>query len=288
MRKLLLALFVAFLVAFWFFDDASRALKDFSGDMKSAERAIENVVARAKEEVIYSKPLVVNRAVSNSALTEEGTFGETNMARAANSSYTVFRNSGALGRIAKLRMNDMFEKGYFEHVSPTGESASSVAKFVGYEYVAIGENIALGNFEDDKALVKAWMDSPGHRANILSPKFTELGIAVGKGIYEGKSVWIAVQIFGKPLSECPSVNESLKSDIMSYQNVLSAARDHADSLAKELENSKPNSRAEREAYNEKVREYNRLAETINSTLSQLKTVIEKYNEQVAAFNNCVT
>ena len=56
----------------------------------------------------------------------------------------------------------------------------------------------------------AWMNSPGHRANILNPHFQEIGVAVGKGMYEGHETWIAVQSFGMPLSACPASDANLK------------------------------------------------------------------------------
>jgi uncharacterized protein YkwD len=52
-----------------------------------------------------------------------------------------------------------------------------LAKKVNYEYVVVGENLAEGDFTSDADLVKGWMDSPGHRANILNTKYEEIGIA---------------------------------------------------------------------------------------------------------------
>jgi uncharacterized protein YkwD len=92
----------------------------------------------------------------------------------------------------------MFENQYFAHESPTGEKVSDLAKKFGYDFLLIGENLAMGNFSSDEDLVLAWMESPGHRENILNEKYQEIGVAVKKGIFEGKEVWIAVQHFGLP------------------------------------------------------------------------------------------
>src|SRR3989344_3216924 len=57
----------------------------------------------------------------------------------------------------------------------------------------LGENLILGNFLSEKEAVQHWMDSPGHRANILNNRFTEIGVAFIKGQYQGDTVWIGVQ-----------------------------------------------------------------------------------------------
>ena len=54
------------------------------------------------------------------------------------------------------------------------------------------------------------MNSPGHRANILNGKFTQIGVAVGRGTFEDHEVWIGVQVFARPLSDCPQPNAALK------------------------------------------------------------------------------
>lgn len=62
----------------------------------------------------------------------------------------------------------------------------------------LGENIALGDFTSSQMMVNSWMKSPGHRTNILRNDFTETGIAVGKGVFNGREQWIGVQVFGRP------------------------------------------------------------------------------------------
>jgi hypothetical protein len=182
----------------------------------------------------------------------------------------------------------MFEKGYFEHNSPTGESASTVADDVGYEYIAIGENIALGNFENDAVLVKAWMDSPGHRANILSGKFTQIGIAVGRGEFEGRETWMGVQIFGKPSSACPAVNTALRARIEADEVFLDSLNIQIKAVERELREAEGHKFERSGEYNELVAQYNALAVQINETISLLKARIADYNYQVRLFNNCVS
>jgi prefoldin subunit 5 len=182
----------------------------------------------------------------------------------------------------------MFAKGYFEHVSPEGQSASTVAEQYGYEYISIGENIALGNFENDQVLVDAWMNSPGHRANILNKKFTSLGVAVGKGIYKGKSTWIGVQIFARPLSLCTKIDETLKNQIDSENTEVSQLQTEITNLGVELQAMQKQGRYDRDVYNQKVDEYNALAKDINAKITNLKLDIATYNAQVRSFNSCIS
>ena len=183
-----------------------------------------SIVLQNIQKEINSPGALVAKIESDGAfLTNLGVFALTNKERVLVGKNKLSPNSN-LDTIAKKRMNDMFARGYFEHVSPLGQSASSVAEEVVYEFITIGENIALGNFADDAVLVKAWMDSPGHKANILSSKYTELGISVGKGIYKGRQTWIGVQIFAKPLSACPAIDANLKKEIESKTAIIDSLK----------------------------------------------------------------
>jgi len=57
---------------------------------------------------------------------------------------------------------------YFAYNSPSGVGVDDLAGNFGYKFIAIGENLALGNFENDEVLLQGWMNSPGHRENILN------------------------------------------------------------------------------------------------------------------------
>ncbi|MBO1915365.1 hypothetical protein J4G37_62370, partial [Microvirga sp. 3-52] len=76
---------------------------------------------------------------------------------------------------ARAKSKDMSSKGYFSHTSPTYGSPFDQMKQFGVSYSAAGENIAMGQ-RTPAEVVKAWMDSPGHRENILKPGFTHIGI----------------------------------------------------------------------------------------------------------------
>ncbi len=80
-----------------------------------------------------------------------------------------------LSGVAQKKSEDMRQNGYFSHTSPTYGSPFDMMRDNGISYKTAGENIAQGQ-PTPKEVVQAWMDSPGHRKNILSPDFTHIGI----------------------------------------------------------------------------------------------------------------
>jgi len=105
--------------------------------------------------------------------------------------------SPVLESAAQLKANDMAENSYFAHVSPDGVTPWHWFVEAGYQFVAAGENLAV-NFSDSEDVEQAWMDSVGHRANILNGNFTEIGIATARGQYKGRETVFVVQLFGRP------------------------------------------------------------------------------------------
>lgn len=80
-----------------------------------------------------------------------------------------------LSRVARIKSEDMAKNNYFSHNSPTYGSPFDMMKRFGISYRAAGENIAKGQ-RSAQAVVDAWMNSEGHRANILNPSFTRIGV----------------------------------------------------------------------------------------------------------------
>lgn len=88
-----------------------------------------------------------------------------------------------LSRVARIKSQDMRDNRYFSHTSPTYGSPFNMMKSFGITYRSAGENIAKGQ-ATPAAVVNAWMNSSGHRANILSPSFTHIGVGyVADGKY---------------------------------------------------------------------------------------------------------
>lgn len=192
------------------------------------------------------------------------------------------RLSARLAAIAEVKARDMFERQYFAHEAPDGADAGMLADRFGYAYVNVGENLALGGFTGSANVVTNWMESPGHRANILSEIYTEIGIYALSGTWEGKKAWFVVQEFGRPLSDCPSPDETLKQVIAIYENELTA-------LDRTLTNAKAQIDAERVAGTLEpttIDDYNHLV-LLHSDLSATTTaLIDRYNGEVKAFNVC--
>ena len=88
-----------------------------------------------------------------------------------------------LSRVARYKSQDMKDKNYFSHTSPTYGSPYQMMKSFGITYRTAGENIAKG-YATPQAVVDAWMNSEGHRANILNTSFTQIGVGyVADGNY---------------------------------------------------------------------------------------------------------
>lgn len=85
-----------------------------------------------------------------------------------------------LSRVARYKSMDMRDKNYFSHTSPTYGSPFTMMKNFGINYRAAAENIAAGQTTAQE-VVQAWMNSPGHRANILSGNYTHIGVGYAKG-----------------------------------------------------------------------------------------------------------
>ncbi|MDM5248306.1 MULTISPECIES: CAP domain-containing protein [unclassified Lysinibacillus] len=90
-----------------------------------------------------------------------------------------FKTDDQLMAAAREKSQDMQSKNYFSHTSPTFGSPFDRMKALGISYKSAGENIAQGQ-RTPQEVVQAWMDSPGHRANILNEKFTHIGVGYVK------------------------------------------------------------------------------------------------------------
>ncbi|KMJ58716.1 hypothetical protein AB685_11015 [Bacillus sp. LL01] len=85
-----------------------------------------------------------------------------------------------LSRVARYKSQDMIDKRYFSHTSPTYGSPFDMIRNFGISYRTAGENIAAGQ-KTPQEVMNAWMNSEGHRKNILSSQYTEIGVGYAKG-----------------------------------------------------------------------------------------------------------
>lgn len=138
-------------------------------------------------------------AVTASAITTETVISLANAARTQNQLNELTPN-GLLTRAAQNKANDMLARQYFSHNTPDGATPWTFIKDTGYSYITAGENLAI-DFSEAESVQSAWMNSPGHRANILNKNFQEIGIGIAKGKFDGHDTTIVVQMFGTPIAQ---------------------------------------------------------------------------------------
>lgn len=110
---------------------------------------------------------------------------------------TPLTENPLLVRAAELKAEDMAKKSYFAHTSPEGLTPWYWFTLVGYRYAYAGENLAV-NFSDSADVTEAWMNSPGHRANIIKNNYKEIGTGVATGTYKGADAVFVAQLYGAP------------------------------------------------------------------------------------------
>ncbi len=130
------------------------------------------------------------------SITTDDIIAQTNDQRGKNGLLPLRRND-QLTRAAEAKGADMLAKGYWAHTAPDGKEPWYFINQAGYNYTRAGENLAR-DFRDTTSTVNAWMNSPGHRANLLNPNYQEIGVSVVSGPFNGYEAVIVVQMFGQP------------------------------------------------------------------------------------------
>jgi len=244
---------------------------------------IGNVIKEIAREVLTSSPLNVGGKENQVILVKEKVLAQTNVQRYNNGMLFPLTENAKLSAAAEVKAEDMLKNEYFEHVSPSGVTSGQLVKSFGYEYLVTGENLIRGNFSGEVEMVQDWMNSPGHRENILNTKFTEIGVAVAKGTYKGQTVWVGVQEFGLPLPNCPEADVTLKNKIDTNKKKLDQLYSQIITKEKEIDAESKTS----EKYNTLVDEYNAMVAEYNLLNQETKKLISEYNNQITAFNDCV-
>jgi len=286
--RIIILIFVVCLVFiggfFFFWNQAVNLYTKFYLKLPEFQKGVGDFVMQEIEKQISTPPpLRSEENFPEAILTKAGVIKWTNSQR-AKYGLPPLKENLKLNASARLKVEDMFKNQYFGHISPSGVEIGDLASQAGYEFISIGENLALGNFENDETLVQAWMDSPGHRENILNKNYSEIGVTVIKGMFEGKTTWLAVQHFALPLSACPKPDEDIKTEIESDKNQIKELETRLEELLVEIQDMKPRRDPN---YNQKVEEYNALVAEYNNLVGEIKNLIDKYNTQVNLFNNCL-
>jgi uncharacterized YkwD family protein len=98
-------------------------------------------------------------------------------------------------RVARYKSQDMINNGYFSHISPVYGSPFKMMESFGLRFSAAAENIAYGQ-RSAQEVMNSWMNSPGHKANILSKSYTQIGVGVAK---KSNGTMYFTQMFLKPV-----------------------------------------------------------------------------------------
>ena len=103
-----------------------------------------------------------------------------------------YQHYSKLANVAQKKAEDMRDNNYFSHQSPTYGSPFEMMKEFNIQYSAAGENIARGQRTAEEVM-NSWMNSPGHRKNILSEKYTHIGVGLAKKS-QGTNYWVQMFI----------------------------------------------------------------------------------------------
>ncbi|MBM7569718.1 SafA/ExsA family spore coat assembly protein [Aquibacillus albus] len=129
-------------------------------------------------DLIYPQQKLTIPNIDEIKHTEHQVIQLTNQERAKNG-LPALKPDWELSRVARYKSQDMHDKRYFSHTSPTYGSPFTMMQDFGIQYTSAAENIARGQ-RTPREVVKAWMNSPGHRRNILNKNYTHIGVGYVK------------------------------------------------------------------------------------------------------------
>jgi hypothetical protein len=132
----------------------------------------------------------------SSAITPEQVIDQTNQVRRSQG-LPALKYNATLAAAAARKGQDMLANHYWAHVSPTGKTPWAFMAEAGYRYRVAGENLAR-DFSNTPDMIQAWLNSPTHRANVLSDRYEEIGVAVLPGKLDTYETTLVVQMFGSP------------------------------------------------------------------------------------------
>ncbi|MBI5466254.1 MAG: hypothetical protein HY974_03120 [Candidatus Kerfeldbacteria bacterium] len=142
----------------------------------------------------------------SSSITSQNIVDLTNQTR-KNLNLRELAVNAKLAQAAEAKAEDIITNQYFSHTSPSGVTPWDWLGQAGYDYLYAGENLAV-HYTSAEAVAEGWLASPTHRANIVSPRYTEIGVGVLSGSFEGADSTIVVQMFGQPVSAAEPVGAS--------------------------------------------------------------------------------
>lgn len=102
-----------------------------------------------------------------------------------------------LAAAASMKVQDMYTEQYWAHNSPSGITPWKWLNDASYSYATAGENLAK-SFHTTDGVIRAWMNSPEHRENVLNDSFKDVGFSVRKGVLNGENTTVVVALYGAP------------------------------------------------------------------------------------------
>jgi hypothetical protein len=152
----------------------------------------------------FTAPIALPSAsLYSSSITPGNVVMLTNQTR-ANLGLSGLTQNAKLTAAAAAKAKDMLDKQYFAHNSPDGLTPWYFIRLQGYAYEKAGENLAI-HYTTAEGVHEGWLASPTHRANIIKEEFTEIGVGVVNGEFDGYPSTIVVQFFGRPKEPDPPV-----------------------------------------------------------------------------------
>ena len=155
------------------------------------------VLVLLKVLVVVASVMLPAAFIYSSAVTAGNIIALTNATRDA-LGLSELRENTLLDSAAQAKANDMMSEQYFAHTSPTGVRGFDWIHSAGYAYTLAGENLAV-HYTTSEDVNAGWLASPTHRANIVNERFSEIGVGVVLGEFEGYETIMVVQMFGEPV-----------------------------------------------------------------------------------------
>lgn len=187
-----------------------------------------------------------------------------------------------LSRSALAKAQDMERKQYFEHISPEGLQPWFFAEKQDYRYKNFGENLAEGFFSSE-SIHESWMKSSGHRNNILSEDFEEIGVAIISFKQNGLKSFLIVQHFGTQLESSDSLKIVCSSKIKDHcrdaekkRSEIKNSIEEQETIIKKIKKTGNNTLIDEFQVN--IEKLNKIKEELKYYLSRCEEVMEKCEE----------
>ncbi|HEY3055934.1 MAG TPA: CAP domain-containing protein [Thermoanaerobaculia bacterium] len=157
--------------------------------------------------LILAIALLASRALA-SDITRTSVVAEMNVRRIA-FGVLPLREDARLDQAADDRVTDMEEQNYWAHISPAGKQPFEWLRPHGYDFHYAAENLASG-FDTVELLVDAWMESKGHRENILSPVYNDCGVSIIEGGTTGRAAGKSIVVMFAREVSAPASTDRLR------------------------------------------------------------------------------